>query len=268
MMTNSLKTYDFSWISQGIHTRPLANNEISLLNPYEYYSGVTNAKALLMLHGFASSPAVFRNFYPQLQNYEYVYAPLLSGHGQSISAFSKVTRNDWLTQVQSILDDLSQKYQTIDILGLSMGGLLAGYLIHNFSINHLYLLAPAFALTKPLPVLLQSAVTMHRLGFSSIANVGGKMMNPSEAELSFRQLPLTSIIEILVLIQEYHYQPWSTPTTLFLGSNDTVVSSAKVASLLKDLPNLKIHMIEQTNHVLPIDYNYQEILKTIQENQL
>lgn len=258
-----LKPYDFSWISQGLQIKPPSSEELQLLNPYEYQNPSKNGKALLMLHGFASSPAVFRNLYPHLQHYEYVYAPLLAGHGQSIEAFSAVNRQAWIQQVQAIMEELHAKYTTIDVLGLSMGGLLASYLAQVFSINHLYLIAPAFALMKPLGLLIKTAETMRNLGFTSIANAGGKIMNPNAAELSFRQLPLSSIIEILGLISNYEYKPWTTPTTLFLGSNDTVVSSAKVAQLLANLPDLQQLIIPQTNHVLPLDYNYQEILKTL-----
>jgi carboxylesterase len=260
------KLEDFSWIYQGRHLRTPNDSESSLLLPYQDHSYKQDKKALLLLHGFASSPGVFRYFFPDFKNYDMVYAPTLKGHGQSIEVFSQVSRKDWVQQVQDLLQDLCQRYQQVDVLGLSMGGVLAAYTIHDFPIHHLYLLAPAFELTKPLNLLLNTAAVVKSLGFKSIANFGGKISNPKEAELSFRQLPITSIIEVLRLIKEYPHRAWSTPTTVFLGKKDTVVSSPKVASMLENLPHLNLNILEQTNHVLPIDKDYQSILKQL--NQL
>ena len=257
------KLDDFSWIYQGKHLRSPTIDESYLLNTYENQASSQKRSALLLLHGFASSPGVFRHFFPHLSHYDLVYAPILKGHGQSIEAFSQVSRHEWVKQVSEILDELCQSYQHVDVLGLSMGGLLAAYHIHDFPIHHLYLLAPAFELQRSTTLLLNTVFIIHNLGFRSIANWGGKIANAHEAELSYRQLPLTTIIEILKLIKEYQHRVWSTPTTVFLGQQDTVVHSQKIAELLAPNPSLELNILEQTNHVLPIDYDYQQILSQI-----
>ena len=231
--------------------------------PYEHQHDHPKSKAILLLHGFSSSPAVFRHFYPHLCHYRYIYAPTLIGHGQSIQDFAQIQAQDWLAQVEQILTKLCHHFETVDVLGLSLGGLLAAYLGPKFPINHLYLLAPALELCKPLCILQHTARVAKSLGFFAVRNQGGCVDQSSESELAYRWLPLNSILEILELIKNYPNHSWTIPTTVFLGRKDSVIDSIKVAEKLQQHPNLKTIMLEQSAHVLPIDGNYRDILQII-----
>ncbi|HBB52640.1 MAG TPA: esterase, partial [Legionellales bacterium] len=86
---------------------------------------------------------------------------------------------------------------------------------------------------------------------------------PQADELLFRQLPIQTVIEILKLIDEFQFHSWDTPTELFLGRHDDVVDSIAVEKQLKNLTEVNIHYLEQSNHVLPLDADYQEIIKVL-----
>lgn len=254
---------DFAWISQGQHLRFCSKEDCILLKPYEKEYRAKKDRALLMLHGFSSSPAVWRLFYPHLESYDRVSAPLLAGHGISIHEFAKVSSQQWLHQVRVECKKLCQEYAQVDVIGLSLGGLLACHLAQEFPIHRLFLLAPALSLNDSCPILLKTAQLSKNLGFQFVKNAGGQAFKPQADELLFRLLPIKTIVEILSFIDSFQFKSWDIPTQLFLGRHDDVVNSSKVELQLQNLNEVDIHYLEHSNHVLPLDANYQNILKAL-----
>lgn len=252
---------DFAWMSQGQHLRFCSEEDCLLLKPYEKEHRPQKERALLMLHGFSSSPAVWRLFFPHLESYDFISAPLLAGHGISISEFAKTTQQQWLHHVRIQCKKLCLEFKKVDIIGLSLGGLLACHLVQEFPINQLFLLAPALTLKDNCPLLLKTAKVSKNLGFQFIKNAGGRAYLPQADELLFRLLPIKTIIEILSFIESFQFKNWDTPTKLYLGRHDDVVDSLQVENQLKYLNEIDIHYLEESNHVLPLDANYQNILQ-------
>jgi len=245
--------FDFSWMCQGRHLKKPSLEDLHLLPTWTKHHSKEKKTALILFHGFASSPSVFRYLYPYLQSYDYVEAPLLPGHGLSIQAFAHATAKDWLTYAQNIVQQRCQEYHHVDVLGLSLGGLIACYLAKEYPLRQLFLLAPALSLARPLPLLLKTVEIFSRLGFFSIYNRGGQTFHCQEQEMLYRQLPIQTLIEILTFINDYQHQPWSQPTTLWLGAHDKVVDSKKTSNILHDLPHLNTIILENSGHILPIE---------------
>ncbi len=265
MTIHHINPYDFSWMNKGWHLETPTHSDLILLQPYEAHHRSERNRALLLLHGFSSSPAVFRKIYTHTLQYDYVVAPCLIGHGSSISNFAKATSREWIIQTQNIMTDLCRDYQHVDVMGLSLGGLLGCHLAKDFPISRLFLLAPALALYTPPKLLLKIARFAKNAGFYSIYNRGGQTFHRKAKELLYRQLPLDVLIEILQFIMDYQHQPWSHPTSLFLGQYDKVVNSERVVSILGNLPNLETHNLSNSGHVLPIEEDYKLILQALQK---
>ena len=82
-------------------------------------------KAVLLIHGFTSSPDIMRPVLNHLHEQGYtVYAPLLAGHGTTNENLKNSTKDDWLESAKQAYLKLSQDYQKISVVGLSLGGLL------------------------------------------------------------------------------------------------------------------------------------------------
>jgi len=259
-----LKIQDFCFMRQGKILQDLTSEEANLLQSVTIKTDA-NENALLMLHGFGSSPAVYRYMLPHLStSYDALFCPLLPGHGYNIENFRNVRATDWLSYVEHIYDELSVQYKNIDVLGLSLGGLLACHLAQTKNVRHVYLLAPALAL-KTIPVITYPLIqALIYLQIKQIPNRGGNILNKTHGELTFRQLPMTSIREIFQLVRTFKLQPFTARTTIFLGGEDSVIDNHKVLNLIKTLPHGDIHWLENSAHVLPLDNDVHTMIDKIQ----
>ncbi len=222
--------------------------------------------ALLLLHGFSSSPAVYRELMLGLPAYDAIICPTLPGHGESIAAFTRSKANDWLSCAEQNCESLVNNYHKVDVLGLSLGGLLACHVSQRFHLNHLYLLAPALAVQFNLTLAFITARVLRGLGLKSLRNRGGSLRSPRHSELAYRQLPIPAIIEMLTLIDTFQFTPPQCETDLFLGCYDDVIDSNSVATYFMNTPHCKIHFLPESAHVLPLDNNLESILTCIQNH--
>jgi len=253
---------DFRFMWQGKPVAPLLSQQANLLAPIDK-RGQGHDRALLLLHGFSSSPAVFRAMLPELTMYDAVVAPVLPGHADSITAFANTKANDWLSAAESACSVLVNDYQSVDVMGVSLGGVLACHLSQRFPLNRLYLLAPALSLKMNVSITLRLAHVLHYLGFRFLRNKGGGIHTQGHQELTYRQLPIESVIEILTLINDFKFVPPTCPTDLFVGRFDDVVNSPFVVERFANLPNVTIHWLEHSAHVLPLDGDIEAIVACI-----
>jgi carboxylesterase len=260
-----IKNSEYRYLRRGKVINVLDAADIGLLGSIEQ-RGPGRKRALLMLHGFGSSPFVYRKLIPTLTGYDAIVCPLLPGHGQTLADFSEVKAQEWVLAAKTQCEDLLKEYKEVDVMGLSMGGLLACYLSQQFTLHHVYLLAPALYLRIPIPLMLSFLKGLRMLGFTYLRNAGGDLMNPDAAELTYRQMPVQSLIEVLSLIQDFEWVTPKGPVDVFLGSHDTVVDSQKVAKFLSKYPNISVHWLNQSAHVLPLDLDLTTISACVNGN--
>lgn len=261
-----MKAQDFSYMRRGKQVQPLLPDEVAFIAPLDR-RGKKKENALLMLHGFSSTPAVYRDMLEHLdKKYDALVCPALPGHVESIECFAKATAADWLQSVEAISANLLHEYETLDVMGLSLGGLLAYEVSKKLPIHHLYLLAPAFALKTNPHAAKQLARCLYWLGFRQLRNRAGNLYTDNTFEIAYRQLPLTSIIEILNLISRFEWTPPNCPTDLFLGRFDEVVDSYQVEKYFKHSDNTTIHWLENSAHLLPIDGDVETIIACLNQS--
>lgn len=256
---------DFRYMWRGKEIKALHKSDADLLQSVNLHNK-PYGKAILLLHGFTSSPAVYREILPLLKDYDAIYCPVLPGHAASVNDFSKATAEQWLNCSYNAYLSLATNYKTIDVMGLSLGGLLALGVSHKFPVNHLYLLAPALKLQGFLRTWLAAAYLLRFIGLKNIKNRGGNLHSDKFQEITYRQIPMNAIIELLTLIKKFYFKSPTCPTDLFLGRFDEVVDSNAVADLFADSKNTKIHWLENSAHVLPLDGDYSKIASLLQTN--
>jgi carboxylesterase len=259
-----MNTDDFRYMRRGIPLEILEPEAADIIKPIEQY-GSKKQRALLLLHGFSSTPAVYREIIPQLSHYDAIVCPVLPGHGESIAAFAQIKALDWINAAENACAILVKEYAAVDVLGLSLGGVLACHLSQKFTLNHLYLLAPALDLHSSITKMIWYGRILYTLGFKYVRNQAGNLLTDHASELAYRQLPVATILELLKFLKNFQFVAPTCPTELFLGQFDAVVDSKKVAKRFENLSNTHIHWMSNSAHVLPLDGDVAEILACIEK---
>lgn len=105
-----------------------------------------------MIHGFTSSPNIFRPLAAYLQQklgWE-IQVPLLPAHGLTYRKLDQVTAQEWVVWSEQELLKLSSRFSKVHLLGMSMGGTLCAHLATRYpdQVASLTLLTPALYFRK------------------------------------------------------------------------------------------------------------------------
>ncbi|MCH9756346.1 MAG: alpha/beta fold hydrolase [Gammaproteobacteria bacterium] len=253
---------DFQYMWRGQAIRPLLESDIGRLAPIDKRNG-GNERALLLLHGFSSSPAVYRAIWPALNNYDALVCPTLPGHAENIAAFTSATHDQWLSAAVAACKPLIEQYKTVEVIGLSLGGVLACHLAHQFPIQHLYLLAPALKLRFNMRLAKTAARLLHACGIKQIKNHAGNLFTHGHEELAYKKLPLKTLVELFTLIEKTQFILPSCQVDLFLGSHDDVVDSPHVIKQFESSSHCTTHWLDHSAHAIPLDGDIQTIIDCI-----
>jgi len=101
-----------------------------------------HAPGVLLLHGFSGSPGEMS--YPGemiIRNGYSVSIPRYPGHGTSLEEMAATTPEQWYGAAREAYLELSRRAPRIIIVGLSMGGLFALRLAHEFKTEQIALLS-------------------------------------------------------------------------------------------------------------------------------
>jgi carboxylesterase len=102
-------------------------------------------EAVLLLHGFTGIPRELSIVGASLADAGFAcLAPRYPGHGTDRADFLATGAEDWLRRALDAYLDLRSEYESVHVLGHSMGGLIATIVAAAFNAPRLVLLAPAF----------------------------------------------------------------------------------------------------------------------------
>ncbi len=110
-------------------------------------------KCIILYHGFCTDPTDFGALPSELNKiYDHVEMCTFPGHGDN-DVIENFTVDKVFDMLVSTFDRLNEKYDSIDVVGFSMGGALSAYLSSIRTFNNLILLAPANEYINPkLPI--------------------------------------------------------------------------------------------------------------------
>jgi carboxylesterase len=115
-----------------------------------YRNSPTGAKeAFLLCHGFTGTPRELSKVGDALATMGIAsYAPRYPGHGTDRADFYATSAEDWLRCAIDGYLELRSEYETVNVIGHSMGGLIATIAAASFNAPCLILLAPAFKVSN------------------------------------------------------------------------------------------------------------------------
>ena len=221
----------------------------------EYIRSVPGAKsAVLMIHGILCTPNFFRDFVKEIPENISVYNVLLDGHGGDVNDFTKTSMVKWQEQVHGIFDALCQRYESIIIVGHSMGTLFAieGAVHRPDIVKSIFLVAcPLKVFVKPIAaensfkVVTNTVNEKKALQISTRENYG---IAPDKR--LWKYIPWAPrFIELFSLIRKTRQKinDIKVPTHLYMSKKDELVSIDSI-KYFKDNPNVDVTVLEDSYH--------------------
>jgi carboxylesterase len=222
------------------------------------------ARGVLLIHGFTATPECLDSLRKPLEEKGFlVEAPLLAGHGTSVSDLRRTTWRDWYESVLPAFRDLKKKTDSVCVAGLSLGGLLALKLAEEFPVQRLALLATpilfkGFVMNRVLPMI---ASTPLRYLYPYQPKLLGPAINDPVGRRAFRSyhwMPVEGVMEIVRLQEEVRprLKAITAPTLIIHSPKDNTAPYESVAYLENRLGSKTIRTVklEKSNHVLTMDY--------------
>ena len=170
---------------------------------FEIIPDKPNGIAILMSHGFAATPEIFREIGPLLakEGY-YIRAIRLKGHGTSAADMSRTSGVDWFSTIVWHYKDISKNYDRQFYLGHSLGGSL------GLLLSTIYPIETIIALSTPINLHISSAKYVRQMSMfvKYWPRSKGKRMAIREAGIAtYMKTPLYaigSIFEVTKLLRE------------------------------------------------------------------
>ena len=219
---------------------------------------------ILLLHGFTGSPYSMKPLARLLiESGKAVRVPVLPGHGTSWRDLNRYRWNDWLTAAHHALAELTEKYEHVIVLGLSMGATLTAELATScHGLTGIVCVNPALAWDKPIQYLVPLLSTVLPVGWS-IAN---DIARPGTQECAYTVTPLKALASLQIAQKRLRHKLWkiSTPTILCLSSTDRVVATTTSEILRASLLcPLEIRVLRNSRHVATLDYDALKIYDSV-----
>lgn len=139
--------------------------------------------AVLLLHGFNDTPQSVSKLAAALHRAGWtVRVPLLPGHGRSLSAMASGRARAWRAHARAELHGLQAAYETVVIVGQSMGGALAVELaVEDPAVPALVLLAPFIGVPRAMSLKFTASWLLQPLFPYRVSTGGERSIHDPEA---------------------------------------------------------------------------------------
>jgi carboxylesterase len=236
----------------------------------------SNETCWYLIHGYTSTPDEMKELAEKINNEfnETVVVTRLNGHSMVPSKVLNLSLDDWYEQVDFELVELSKNCNKINIVGFSFGGTLATRLAEEKEFNHIYLIAPYFITTYHFYY--GFTAETHLNLFSSILHYSkktktGEINSPEglEHHIAYWNMPFSPVKNSKEFLKETLSKvDIITEPLLVQHSKKDFVSDVKSSIIIiNKTSSLKKQLIlyEKSNHILPEDYDKDEVIKNIIE---
>ena len=252
---------------------------LSFAQPYEK-GPEESSRAVLLVHGFADSPEVWRPYASALAGEGYrVRAMRLPGWGVPMAKKRTVGLGDWEEAVIAEVEALRETHEEVLVVGHSLGGGLVAKVAGEgrMQADGIVLYAPLFDITSVRSPLLPVRA-WYRLGrlilpsWMTLENIYGDhalVADPRPREERDPFFPRRYLDDLYRLV-DYHAENdfvGKMPVLLILPGEDAVVKNEAAESWFERLPEGQgtLRWIEEAGHVMPIDFHPTEEVELLRQ---
>jgi carboxylesterase len=210
-----------------------------------------NQRACLLLHGFTGGPYEVQPLADYLAERGWsCFVPTLPGHDGPLESLRFVTRQDWKEGAAAAASSLAERFGAFDLVGFSMGGLLAAYLANRFPVRRLVLLSAAVYYISP-------------KRFAK--NVVRTLRSGGSLELKHKT-PLPAVFEFMRLVRELapEIAEVRVPTFIAQGDSDEIVHPRSADYIYARVQGEKErHIMPDSRHLICLDSEAQELFERV-----
>ncbi len=248
-----------------------SSNIIPGAEPFEFGSG---SEAILFVHGWSSSPRDVRFLAERLSKKYFCKGVLLNGHGtHSHKNMVPHKWQDFYSTVRRAYDELSVRFKSISVVGLSFGGALSLQLAKDRNIKNLILIAP-FIRTPKLPIPFIATRDLIRLIPSFDISFPKKDVTAIDDpisrknHISYRKMHIQALKELFKGSKVFskNLKTIQCPTLLLHSGSDRTSSFSNSSYILKHLGSQDKTLVgfSNCNHIITLDYEREAVESQIE----
>lgn len=227
-------------------------------NWYFLKSKRKSASAVILIHGFLSSPAELRSLAERLHaDGHHVLGVRLKGHGTSPWDLRTRSWHDWAASVERGYDIVKAYSQSVHIVGFSTGGLLA---LNHAANNPNRRIKSVSSVSAPVHFRNKNMIFVPLLHHANrlvswVTEEGLVPFRPNEPEnpdLNYQHIPVRALYQLQQLINHLTEDSLTITADVYLyqGNRDPVVDPASIKTLEKLIQseNKQVTMLESDVH--------------------
>ena len=218
---------------------------------------------VVLVHGYSGSPAELGLLADSLQREGYgVECPLLVGHGTCLEDLMPVDPDQWLKQIEAVVDRLQHEGQSVVVGGLSLGAILALQVARRRPcIQGVITYSPPIISGDPRALV---APLLARL-LTSVPRPADDFVDPTTAERiwTYNRWPSRCSVKVLELIADArrHLAEVTQPLLVMASRLDRVITARGVNHLRQRVssPSVKLQWLENSGHLITTDAEWRTV---------
>ncbi|GAB6137015.1 alpha/beta hydrolase [Halanaerobaculum tunisiense] len=211
-----------------------------------------SAEACLIIHGFTGTPAHMRQlgeFLHQEGAYT-VKGMLLPGHGTSLEEMEQTDWQDWLQAAKEEYEQLTQEYDKVYVMGLSMGGVLTLLLAQEYDVDKIIPIAAPIKIWDKKAYL--APILKYFKRFEKVEEADDK----PKYDIGYSGMPVKSIQDLLKLMKlaNNSLDQIESPLLVIQSNQDQTVKPVSAQMIYEGVASKEkeILWLEESGHVCTI----------------
>lgn len=214
-----------------------------------------DTRACLLLHGFTGGPFEVEPLGAYLRERGWnCTIPRLPGHDERLEGLATVSWREWIDFAEQQARQTIDACGPIDLVGFSMGGMIAVHLAARFPVRRLVLLNAAAIYVSPRRFV---AELMRRF----------KEKDWSRNDLKIRQTPLRAAVQFMQLVR--HVRPSvalvNVPTLIVQGLRDPIVHPSSARYLAGRIGSAaEVRYFPGSRHMICLEDEADELFRAVE----